>query len=82
MISEMCPYLISTEQPRCPPFSKSTKATWPPILGLTNRDQSLDKPFAVGGIIAMLLHMGNLGDFGMRAIIWLATQEDSSPHNI
>lgn len=48
-------------------FSKSTKAVWPPILELKNLDRSLDKPFAVGGVIAMLLHMGNLGDLSMQA---------------
>jgi hypothetical protein len=48
-------------------FSKSSKAAWPPVLELPNRDYSLDKPFAVGGIMAMLLHMGNLGDFSMQA---------------
>jgi len=48
-------------------FSKSAKAAWPPMLELPNRDHSLDKPFAVGGIMTMLLHIGNLGDFGVQA---------------
>jgi hypothetical protein len=51
-----------------PLFAKANKSPWPPSgVNLPNRDCALDKSFAVGGIMAMLLHMGNLGDLGMHA---------------
>lgn len=49
-------------------FSKATKSPWPPTgMILPDRDCALDKSFAAGGIMAMLLHVGNLGDIGMQA---------------
>ena len=49
-------------------FSKATKFPWPPAgVTLPDRDCALDKSFAAGGIMAMLLHMGNLGDLGIHA---------------
>ena len=49
-------------------FSKANKLPWPPTAAmLPDRDYPLDKPFAAGGIMAMLLHMGNLGDIGIQA---------------
>lgn len=63
-------------------FSKSTKTVWPPILELPNRDQSLDKSFAVGGVIAMLLHMGNLGDFSMQTYQLACSPDTIHPSQI
>lgn len=49
-------------------FSKANKLPWPPTgVTLPERDLPLDNPFAAGGIMAMLLHLGNLGDLGMQA---------------
>lgn len=49
-------------------FSKANKLPWPPAgVALPDRDCALDKAFAAGGIMAMLLHMGNLGDVGIHA---------------
>ncbi len=49
-------------------FAKANKSPWHPAeLTLPERDSALDKSFAAGGIMAMLLRMGNLGDLGMRA---------------
>lgn len=49
-------------------FARANKFPWPPEgLTLPERDSALDKPFAAGGIMAMLLHMGNLGDLGTQA---------------
>lgn len=49
-------------------FTRTIKLPWPPSgLTLPERDCALDKSFAAGGIMAMLLHMGNLGNLGMQA---------------
>lgn len=49
-------------------FAQSADWTWPPAdLGLANLDTTMDVPLAAGAMMAMLLHMGNLGDIGMRA---------------
>jgi len=49
-------------------FAETRTLSWPPSgLTLPDRDYPLDKPLAAGGIMAMLLHMGNLGDLGMQA---------------
>jgi hypothetical protein len=49
-------------------FSKTTHAAWPPTgATLANRDDALDKPFAAGGIMAMLFQMANRGDLALQA---------------
>jgi len=49
-------------------FSKANKLPWPPAgMTLPDREHAIDKSFAAGGIMAMLLHLGNLGDLGMQA---------------
>ena len=49
-------------------FAQSSDWTWPPAdLGLANIDTTMDVPLAAGAMMAMLLHVGNLGDIGMRA---------------
>lgn len=51
-----------------PLFAKANQSPWPPSgVNLPERDCALDKSFAIGGIMAMLLQMGNLGDLGMHA---------------
>jgi hypothetical protein len=49
-------------------FARANQSPWPPSgVNLPERDCALDKSFAIGGIMAMLLQMGNLGDLGMHA---------------
>ena len=49
-------------------FSKTNDAPWPPSrVTLPDRDNVLNKAFSAGGIMAMLLHMGNLGDVGVQS---------------
>jgi hypothetical protein len=49
-------------------FARTNKSPWPPAgVSLPDRDYVLDKSFAAGGIMAMLLHMGYLGDIAIQA---------------
>lgn len=49
-------------------FAEAADWAWPPAdLGIANLDTTMDVPLAAGAMMAMLLHMGNLGDIGMRA---------------
>lgn len=49
-------------------FSKGSESPWPDTdIVVKSKDVVLDVPFAAGGIMAMLLHYGNLGDVGMQA---------------
>ena len=49
-------------------FSKATGWHWPPSgIDIPSNGIVLDAPFAAGGIMALLLHMGNIGEIGMQA---------------
>ncbi len=51
-----------------PAFSKATGEDWPPLaIDIPSKDVFLDAPFAAGGVMVMLLHLGNLGEVGMQA---------------
>jgi hypothetical protein len=46
-------------------FSDKSSLAWPlENIELKNQDIPMDGPFAAGGMMAMLLHMANLGDIG------------------
>jgi len=49
-------------------FSKTTGWHWPPSdIDIPSKEVALDAPFAAGGIMALLLHLGNIGEVGMQA---------------
>ncbi len=49
-------------------YTAATELAWPlPYLGVPEREVALSFPFAVGGMMAMLLHLANLGETGMKA---------------
>ena len=49
-------------------FTAATDMPWPPSdVALPVNDVRLEIPFAAGGMMAMLLHLANLGDIGMRS---------------
>ena len=49
-------------------FSKATGWHWPPSgTNVPSKVVVLDAPFAAGGVMAILLHLGNLGEVGMQA---------------
>lgn len=49
-------------------FSKATGWHWPPSgIDIPSKEVVLDAPFAAGGIMAILLHLGNIGEVGMQA---------------
>ena len=48
-------------------FTKAPETPWPPPEGPPERAVPLERPFAVGGVVAMLLRFGNLGDGALRA---------------
>ncbi len=51
-----------------PAFSKATGLHWPPSgVDVPSTDTTLEAPFAAGGIMAILLHLGNIGEVGMQA---------------
>ena len=53
---------------RASAFSKSTGGHWPPSdVDVPSIEVALDAAFAAGGIMAILLHLGNLGEVGMQA---------------
>ena len=43
-------------------FDKASEIRWPPVQGPPERDSALQTPLAAGGILAMLLHVGNRGE--------------------
>ena len=48
-------------------FAKAPDAPWPLAEGPAERNVPLERPLAVGGVMAMLLLFGNLGDQAVRA---------------
>lgn len=48
-------------------FAKAPSAQWPPADGPAERAVPLQKPFAAGGVSAMLLLFANLGEQAVRA---------------
>lgn len=49
-------------------FAEAADWAWPPTdRVLANLETAIDVPLAAGAMMAMLLHMGNLGDIGMFA---------------
>lgn len=51
-----------------PTFSKASGWHWPPSgIDIPTNEFVLDAPFAAGAVMAMLLHLGNIGESGMRA---------------
>jgi hypothetical protein len=49
-------------------FSGATDGAWPPAgLELSDRDNPADRASAAGGMMALLLHVSNLGDIGTQA---------------
>ena len=47
-------------------FSKAPNIPWPPGGGPAERAAPLERPLAAGGVMAMLLHFGNLGAQALR----------------
>ena len=48
-------------------FTKAPDVSWPPSGGPGERGVPLERPLAAGGVMAMLLLFGNLGDEAVRA---------------
>ena len=48
-------------------FAKAPDIPWPPVDGPAERSVPLERPLAAGGVMAMLLQLGNLGDHAVRA---------------
>ena len=48
-------------------FTKAPDTTWPPGGGPAERAVPLERPLAAGGVMAMLLLFGNLGEQAVRA---------------
>ena len=48
-------------------FAKASDTEWPPSDGPEERGVPLERPFAAGGVMAMLFLFGNLGDLAARA---------------
>ena len=48
-------------------FTKAPDTTWPPGEGPAERAVPLERPLAAGGVMAMLLLFGNLGEQAVRA---------------
>ena len=48
-------------------FTKAPATTWPPGEGPAERAVPLERPLAAGGVMAMLLLFGNLGEQAVRA---------------
>jgi len=49
-------------------FTKTTKWHWPPSrINVPLKEVVLDAPFAAGGIMAIILQLGNIGEVGMNA---------------
>lgn len=62
------PLLDFKREISAPAFSKAREGCWPPSgVSVPAKDAVLEAPFAAGGVMAMLLHLGNLGDIGMQA---------------
>ena len=62
------PLLDFKREISAPAFSKAMEWHWPLSgVSLPKKEAVLDAPFAAGGVMAMLLHLGNLGDVGMQA---------------
>lgn len=62
------PLLDFKREISAPAFSKAREGCWPPSgVAIPSKDAVLDASFAAGGVMAMLLHLGNLGDIGMQA---------------
>ena len=62
------PLLDFKREISAPAFSKAMEWHWPPSgVSLPEKEVVLDAPFAAGGVMAMLLHLGNLGEVGMQA---------------
>ena len=62
------PLLDFKREVHAPTFSKVENWTWPPNhLSLPEKYTALDAPFAAGGIMAMMLYFGNLGEIGIHA---------------
>lgn len=62
------PLLDFKREISAPAFLKAKEWHWPPSgVAVPMKDAILDAPFAAGGVMAMLLHLGNLGEVGMQA---------------
>jgi hypothetical protein len=62
------PLLDFKREVSAPAFSKATGLHWPPSsVDVPSKDAILDAPFAAGGVMALLLHLGNIGEVGMQA---------------
>ncbi len=64
-------------------FSDKSDLAWPPEnIKLLNQDMPMDGPFAAGGMMAMLLHMANLGEIGASSCRLAFDAEDSVAETI
>ncbi|MDP2792595.1 MAG: hypothetical protein Q8O25_00705 [Sulfurisoma sp.] len=62
------PLLDFKREVSAPAFSKATGWHWPPSgIDIPSKEVVLDASFAAGGVMAMLLRLGNLGEVGMQA---------------
>ena len=48
-------------------FDKASEIPWPPAQGPAERDTALQTPLAAGGVLAMLLHVGNRGEVAVES---------------
>ena len=59
-------------------FTKASNTPWPPAEGPAKRTAPLQQPLAAGGVMAMLLLFGNLGEQAVRACQVAFDPDDSA----
>ena len=60
-------------------FTKASNSPWPPAEGPAERTVPLERPLAAGGVMAMLLVFGNLGNSSVRACRGAFDPDDEPP---
>lgn len=64
-------------------FTNAQKGQWPPSsVFVPEREVVLGAPFAAGGIMAMLFHLGNIGDLSMQACRLAFDEDEEGTHSI
>lgn len=77
------PLLDFKREISAPTFSKAMEWHWPPSgVSIPEKEVILDAPFAAGGVMAMLLHLGNLGEAGTQACRLAFDAEDDIAQSI
>ncbi len=60
-------------------FDKASEIPWPPAQGPAERDTALQTPLAAGGVLAMLLHVGNRGEVAVDSCRRAFEPDDAYP---